>query len=203
MPERSERKDAALHRKLILETAQNLFDAQGVDSVSMHQIAKTAGIGQGTLYRRYSCKGDLCIDLIMESFRKFQERLDSGLEAMNGRTVRDKLSMLLSEWIDYLAEKVQWMSAINTTTFRLEDKPQFYTAPPCVYMNDTLARLIEEGAESGEVQTDDVSFAAFYILSSLTPEAILFLLKERGYTVDQLKAHYLKHHLSSLFPHRG
>ncbi|WP_237566266.1 TetR/AcrR family transcriptional regulator [Paenibacillus sp. EZ-K15] len=48
----------------ILDTAQALFNKYGVEDVSMHQVAKTAGIGQGTLYRRYPSKSKICFTLM-------------------------------------------------------------------------------------------------------------------------------------------
>jgi len=200
MLERSERKDAAINRQLILSTAQQLFDSHGVDSVSMHQIAKAAGIGQGTLYRRYSNKSELCIDLLMESFQRLQEITETTLETMKHSPVRDRLEKLLGDWIVYLAENVRWLNTIKAAC-RPEEMPQFYSAPPCVYLNDLLVRLIDEAVQRGETRTEDTAFSAFYILSSITPDAILFLLEERGYTVERLKSYYVKHHLGSLFPH--
>jgi AcrR family transcriptional regulator len=198
MPERSERKDAAVNRRLILATAQGLFDSHGVDSVSMHQIAKAAGIGQGTLYRRYSSKSELCIDLLMESFQRLQENTEAALEAMKHSPVRDRLEKLLGDWIVYLAGNIRWINTIKASC-RPEDMPQFYKAPPCVYFNDLLVRLIDEAVERGETRTEDTAFSAFYILSSITPDAILFLMEERGYTVERLKSYYVKHLLGSLF----
>ena len=72
---RHERRDAAEHRQRILEVARRLFAEQGVDAVSMHQIAMAAGIGQGTLYRRYAHKGELCMDLMQERNEKFMEEI--------------------------------------------------------------------------------------------------------------------------------
>src|SRR5579863_10730546 len=70
---RHERRDAAEHRQRILEVAQRLFAEHGVDAVSMHQIAMEAGIGQGTLYRRYRHKGELCVDLMRERHEQFAQ----------------------------------------------------------------------------------------------------------------------------------
>ena len=72
---RHERRDAAEHRQRILEVAQRLFAEHGVDAVSMHQIAMEAGIGQGTLYRRYRHKGELCVDLMHEQHEQFMEEI--------------------------------------------------------------------------------------------------------------------------------
>src|SRR2546423_15647880 len=72
---RLERRDAMEHRRRILEVARHLFAEQGVDFVSMHQIAMAAGIGQGTLYRRYAHKGELCMDLLHERHEQFMEEI--------------------------------------------------------------------------------------------------------------------------------
>src|SRR5437667_12568260 len=60
----------------ILITARTLFSERGVDAVSMHQIAQAAGVGQGTLYRRYTHKSSLCEALLSSAIQQFQQELD-------------------------------------------------------------------------------------------------------------------------------
>src|SRR5436309_15903750 len=72
---RHERRDAAEHRQRILEVARRLFAEHGVEAVSMHQIARDAKIGQGTLYRRYAHKDELCMDLLQERQERFVDEI--------------------------------------------------------------------------------------------------------------------------------
>ena len=46
------RRDAAANRERILDTARRLFSEQGLDA-SMDDVARGAGVGAGTLYRRF------------------------------------------------------------------------------------------------------------------------------------------------------
>jgi AcrR family transcriptional regulator len=58
------RKDAERNRRRILEAAADLFAARGLD-VTMDDIADHAGVGVGTVYRRFSDK-ELLIDALFE-----------------------------------------------------------------------------------------------------------------------------------------
>ncbi|MGB8000475.1 MAG: helix-turn-helix domain-containing protein, partial [Anaerobacillus sp.] len=77
---RMERRDAAENRQRILDAAHKLFEQNGVERVSMNQIAAEAGIGAGTLYRRYRNKGELCLDLIKDNVVLCFDNIDSYLE---------------------------------------------------------------------------------------------------------------------------
>ena len=50
---RAERIDAARNREAILEAAQRLLSAQGTESITMDKLACEAGVGKGTLFRRF------------------------------------------------------------------------------------------------------------------------------------------------------
>jgi AcrR family transcriptional regulator len=67
------RADAVKNRALLLTTARELFEHCGVQNVSMSQIAETAGVGKGTLYRHFDNKTDLCYALLDTEQRNLQE----------------------------------------------------------------------------------------------------------------------------------
>jgi AcrR family transcriptional regulator len=64
-PERALRRDAAENRDRLLAAAAGCFDAQGMD-VSVTEIAREAGVGMGTLYRRFPTKAALIEALVQE-----------------------------------------------------------------------------------------------------------------------------------------
>jgi AcrR family transcriptional regulator len=54
-----ERADAARNRLRVLAAAERLFAERGVPGVTMDDVAAAAGVGKGTLYRRFVDKGGL------------------------------------------------------------------------------------------------------------------------------------------------
>nr|CEL12699.1 Transcriptional regulator, TetR family [Kibdelosporangium sp. MJ126-NF4]CTQ93563.1 Transcriptional regulator, TetR family [Kibdelosporangium sp. MJ126-NF4] len=73
-----ERADAARNRGKILTAAASLFDRHGVAGVSMDQIATEAGVGKGTLFRRFGDKSGLAAALLDGRERELQQAILSG-----------------------------------------------------------------------------------------------------------------------------
>lgn len=73
-----ERADAARNRLKILAAAEALFLEQGTDNVSMDAVAEAAGVGKGTLYRRFGDRSGLALAILDEREREFQESLIRG-----------------------------------------------------------------------------------------------------------------------------
>ncbi|MHB1536922.1 MAG: TetR/AcrR family transcriptional regulator [Solirubrobacteraceae bacterium] len=69
----TERADAARNRARILEAAARLFARDGVQCTSMDAIAIEAGVGKGTLFRRFGDRASLALALLESSERAFQD----------------------------------------------------------------------------------------------------------------------------------
>jgi AcrR family transcriptional regulator len=72
------RRDARENRDRILEAARTCFAAHGVD-VSVEEIAQRAGVGMGTLYRRFPTKHALVEAVLAESLDGFVGAAENGL----------------------------------------------------------------------------------------------------------------------------
>jgi AcrR family transcriptional regulator len=74
-----QRADARRNRKRILAAARKQFAARGLD-VHIEQIARTAGVGVGTMYRHFPTKRDLLQALADERFAGFAEAARAALD---------------------------------------------------------------------------------------------------------------------------
>jgi AcrR family transcriptional regulator len=63
--ERRRRADAERNRRSLLDAAEELFRARGLD-VGVGEIAERAGVGRGTLFRNFPTKEDLIAAIVVE-----------------------------------------------------------------------------------------------------------------------------------------
>ena len=68
-----ERLDAARNRRLLLETALGILSERGVDALTMDDLARRAGVGKGTVFRRFGSRSGLMQALLDHAQRDFQE----------------------------------------------------------------------------------------------------------------------------------
>ncbi|PRH77054.1 TetR family transcriptional regulator [Streptomyces solincola] len=73
-----ERVDAARNRARVLGAAARLFAEHRPADVSMQDVARAAGVGKGTLYRRYPDIASIAVALLDEHERALQEQLLRG-----------------------------------------------------------------------------------------------------------------------------
>jgi AcrR family transcriptional regulator len=73
-----ERRDAARNRVALLEAAERLVGAHGVDAVTMDAVAAEAGVGKGTVFRRFDSREGLMAALLDHSETEWQASVISG-----------------------------------------------------------------------------------------------------------------------------
>ncbi len=191
---RRERRDAAEHRQRILEVAQRLFAEHGVDAVSMHQIARAAGIGQGTLYRRYAHKGELCMDLLHEHYERFVEEIAMQLTATAASPALERLDSVLTKIVALLEEQGTMFGPVAGTDMRdgqcnesdISRHIPYQRSPWYLWLHELFAGLLTEAVRRGELAPLDVPYTADAILAALHPMVYRFQRQERGFSSERI-----------------
>jgi polyketide synthase 12 len=76
--EPQERADAARNRRHLLATAREMLAEQGADRITMDALAERAGLGKGTVFRRFGTRAGIFQALLDDDERDFQEQVLSG-----------------------------------------------------------------------------------------------------------------------------
>ncbi|MFB6467903.1 TetR/AcrR family transcriptional regulator [Cytobacillus sp. Hz8] len=181
---RTERRDAAKNRQLILDTAHRLFEQYGVEHVSMNQIATAAQIGPGTLYRRYRNKGELCLDLIKDGIDLFFEDIEMYLEENDAVPPNQKLKEILCIFIRFREKKAQLLTGVeeNKSTNPLKSQTQ---SPLYVELHQILVELFDEMATNEETHSLSI-FKADMVLMALRSDSYFFQKNVRSYSPEEI-----------------
>jgi AcrR family transcriptional regulator len=100
---RQERADAARNRARVLKAAERLFTAADPRTVTMDDIARAAGVGRATLYRRYPNPGAIAVALLDEHERLLQDNLIFGAPPLGPGVAPDiRLAAFYVAMIDLL-----------------------------------------------------------------------------------------------------
>lgn len=73
-----ERRDAARNREALLEAAVELVETQGVRAVTMEAVAARAGVGKGTVFRRFGSREGLMAAVLDHSETEWQAAIIGG-----------------------------------------------------------------------------------------------------------------------------
>jgi AcrR family transcriptional regulator len=104
-PANPERADAARNRARVLAAAKALFTNGDARSVTMDDIARAAGVGRATLYRRYPDTASIAQALLDEHERTLQQRLISGPPPLGpGAPLAERLAAFYSAMVNLLEQ---------------------------------------------------------------------------------------------------
>jgi polyketide synthase 12 len=88
----AERADAARNRRHLLATAREILAEQGSGQLTMDGLAERAGLGKGTVFRRFGTRAGIFQALLDDEERDFQQAVLSGPPPLGpGATPLDRL----------------------------------------------------------------------------------------------------------------
>lgn len=114
---RPERADAARNRHKILKAAAQLFDQCGVAAVSLDAVAAAAGVGKGTVFRRFGDKSGLAAALLDDRERELQEAVLSGPPPLGpGATPENRIAAFVTAYLDYALANLDLVGMSETAS---------------------------------------------------------------------------------------
>ncbi len=143
---RKPRADAQRNRIRLLETAKAAFAEKG-PGASLDEIARTARVGAGTLYRHFPTR-DALIEAV---YRNETEQLVAAATRLaETHSPTDALREWLLLFVDYMATKHGMSEALNSIG---DGASELYSAST-EQMKLTIAKLIDRAVASGDIRLD-------------------------------------------------
>ncbi|MDF2720618.1 MAG: TetR/AcrR family transcriptional regulator [Paenibacillus sp.] len=169
------------YRQRILNTASELIQKQGVDCVTMYQLAQEAGVGQGTLYRRYTHLGEVCTDLLHSTLDTFLQALEESVNAADPETpAMQQLADVFERIIDFIDQKASLLHTIHSM-YAEKKSYSFYEKPIFRRLHDLMHPLLARAVERGEIREIDITLTINTSLVALSPNQYAYHRDVLGY----------------------
>lgn len=172
----TERADAARNRRRVLDAAARLFADRGARNVTMGDIAQAAGVGRGTLYRRYPDIASIATALLDEHERTLQEELIRGEPPLGPDAApAERLAAFYAAMIELLERHAQLVLGTEVGHTR------FATGAYGFWRVHVLALLRDAQVEDPDALVD-------VLLAPLAPDVYLHQRRARGLTPERITA---------------
>jgi len=146
--ERRPRADALRNRALLLEAARDAFEQHGPDA-SLEEIARSAGVGIGTLYRHFPTR-----DALLEAV--FRDRIESltalGDELLASPDAFDALTRWLRAHLTNASACQGLAGAVVIDLLDVDDDDEHQ--PACAQMRSVGAQLLARAQAEGTARPD-------------------------------------------------
>lgn len=140
------RRDVERNYQRVLEAAREVFGELGADA-SMEEIASRAGVGVGTVYRRFSSKDALIDELLKLSMHTLVTAADEALAAPGG----DGLAMYLHATGQEFAAHARYAGLLLTRSADPAERARLRAA-----LEELTARAVAAGSVAPDVTIADV-----------------------------------------------
>jgi AcrR family transcriptional regulator len=178
--EERERADARRNRERILCAAARLVEQMGIDGFSMDDVAHEAGVGKGTLYRRFGDRSSLLRALISEPEQAFQDSCIRGAAPIGPGAPPDERLHAFGDGLLRFLDR----HAIYVRSGELMGGGKRFGHPVYAFYQTHVTLLLRQAV--GDVPHLDYFVDA--LLAPLAAEPFLYQRDLRGMTLDDICA---------------
>ncbi len=177
LEDRPERCDAAANRKRILAAARSVLAERGVDGTSMDAVAAAAGVGKGTLFRRFGDRAGLFDALLDDATAEFQNAFLSGPPPLGpGAPAGVRLEAFVNEFVRLMDSQLDFMLAAARAA----------PAGAQARVYGSLALFVRVLVAEID-QSLDGDVVANLLLGAISPGVLYHLRRERGIELERIQ----------------
>lgn len=173
-----ERRDAARNRELLLCAARQLIEEYGADGLTMDKLAERAGVGKGTVFRRFGSRAGLMMTLLSDAEAEFQSRFMFGPPPLGpGAPPLERLIAFGAGRIGYVLEYGDLARAADHSVYNR------FEVPAAVLWHRHIEYLLREAGFDA-----DPWLMAMSLSATLDPERLLHAVRAHGVSPERLEA---------------
>lgn len=150
--DQSEPRDRNDKYERILKAAAKLFARQGFRQSTVAQVAREAGVADGTIYLYFKSKDDILIHHFDTRTRQVFERFRKAVD--RGRSGVEKLRNLIRAHLEEFQRDPDMAIIYQVETRKMNRRAEAQIRHMAKMYQDVIAEIVEQGQQEGSVRTD-------------------------------------------------
>ena len=155
-------------RRNIAFACKDILLAHGINNITISQIAKTAGVGKGTIYEYFENKEDIVFEIITAFISEYEKNLHAVLEI--NESTKEKIYHFLSLFYqdEYSNEKMTIYREFLGIAMTHETQEMIDFNKQCrEKFLAIVEKILEEGIHKNEISVGSLGLASSILLFSL------------------------------------
>lgn len=166
-------------RVKIVNAVYALLSAKDFNSITTSEIAKTAGVTEGLIYKYFKDKRDLLYQVLKEYFEGFLFKLKKDLMGISAPL--DKLEEIIRFSLNFYAENRVFARIILV---EVRNSPDFFESEAYdlvkKYSTGLILSAVEEGIEKGVIRSDmDASTIRYAVMGAIEHACLSWIIFNR------------------------
>lgn len=183
---------AEARRTQILEAAIEVFAQKGYHKATIKDVARAAGVADGTIYNYFKNKNDLMVEMVKQ-MAEINQLFDQIGQIARTTTLKDLLTFVLQNRLDILTQNMTRVQAILPQVITDADLRQVFFDTLLLPTMGIVSGLMQSLIERGEVRSLPPAVAVQSAFSMLAGSLVFHMLTNQStenneefirYTVD-------------------
>jgi TetR/AcrR family transcriptional regulator, fatty acid metabolism regulator protein len=176
----------AVRKQQILQAATEVFGRSSFDNASVSEIARKAGVAEGTIYQYFKNKQDLFFSIPREKTKAFSAELDLHLEGVTD--ARDRVRKFVWYYLYFFKTNPDYARSLMLEMRVSRDFTRSRSHKGVRRFTSQALEILKEGQEQGVIRRDvDIYLSRQLLLGILEHVVTRWLLK--GEKEDILRHH--------------
>ncbi len=172
-------------RNQILDALQHLLESKEIQEITVSEIAKTAGIGKGSIYYYFPSKEAILEALIQRNYEQ-PLRTAKNLAAQSNISPFTRMAMIFQACRNSSSELLRHRSSpANLRTHEGTLIHQKYLEHLVRELKPTLTQIIEQGIKAGEIHFDRPAALAEIVLIVLAVKLDNFFIPSSDEEIEE------------------
>jgi AcrR family transcriptional regulator len=159
-------------KKLILDTALELFAENGFHATSISQIAKKAGISKGLTYNYFDSKKEILDDIITEGFDTIYSNFDIN---QDGILTEEEFIYFIKQSFQLMRENMRYWKLYYSLMLQPKVAESFqeeYSEKARPFLNKLFQFVVSKGSKDpeGDLMVISALFEGAYLFAITAPE---------------------------------